>query len=100
MVVVQGEHVLGIALIAALVTSIAVPPDRAWLEYFDLKTLTCLFCVLAVVNALRNILFFTMLANKIVMLFRTTRMCILAYVHHVHQFDVHCERHGRFASKY
>ncbi len=78
MVVVQGEHVLGIALIAALVTSIAVPPDRAWLEYFDLKTLTCLFCVLAVVNALRNILFFTMLANKIVMLFRTTRMCILA----------------------
>ena len=38
--------VLGIALIAAFATSFVVPPDRAWLEYFDLKTLTCLFCVL------------------------------------------------------
>ena len=47
--------VLEIALLAAVATSFIVPPDREYLGYFDLKTLTCLFCVLAVVCALKNI---------------------------------------------
>ena len=74
----RGHVVLMIALLAAIVTSIAVPPDAAWRNYFDWKTLTCLFCTLAVVGALRNILFFTMLSHSVVKLFRTTRMSILA----------------------
>ena len=74
----RAHVVLMIALIAALVTSVLVPPDEAWRDYFDWKTLTCLFCTLAVVGALRNILFFTMLSHSVVKLFRTTRMSILA----------------------
>ena len=50
--------VMTVALIAALVTSIIVPIDSAYAGYFDVKTLTCLFCVLAVVCALKNINFF------------------------------------------
>ena len=50
--------VMVVALIAAIVTSLIVPPDRTYLGYFDVKTLTCLFCVLAVVCALKNIQFF------------------------------------------
>ena len=38
--------VMAVALLAAVVTALIVPPDRAYLDYFDLKTLTCLFCVL------------------------------------------------------
>ena len=70
-----------IALCAACITSIIVPPDRAYLDYFDFKTLTCLFCVLAVVCALKNIRFFYILARKIVQLCKNARMSVLALVY-------------------
>ncbi len=73
--------VMVIACIAALVTSFIVTPDKAYLDYFDFKTLTCLFCVLAVVCALKNIRFFYILARKIVELFKTARMSVLALVY-------------------
>ncbi len=70
-----------IAFIAAFITSLIVLPDKEYLGYFDLKTLTCLFCVLAVVCAFKNIRFFYILAQKIVRLFKNTRMCTLALVY-------------------
>ncbi len=70
-----------VALIAAVLTCFLVPPDEPYLGYFDLKTLTCLFCVLAVVCALKNINFFYLLAKKIVQYFKTTRLAILALVY-------------------
>ena len=73
--------VMVIALALAAVTSIIVPPDAEYLSYFDFKTLTCLFCVLAVVCALKNIRFFYMLAQQIVRLFKNARMCVLALVY-------------------
>ena len=73
--------VMAVALVAAIVTSVIVPPDREYLDYFDVKTLTCLFCVLAVVCALKNIQFFYILAKKIVQYFRTARMAILVLVY-------------------
>ena len=78
---IKKNVVLCVAMLAAVVTSFIVPPDREYLSYFDLKTLTCLFCTLAVVGALRNISFFTVLAKKIVTLFKNTRACILALVY-------------------
>ncbi len=77
----KRNAVLCIAALAALVTVCIVPPDAAYLTYFDWKTLTCLFCTLAVVCALRNIRFFTFLARKIVILFKNTRASILALVY-------------------
>ena len=73
--------VMVIALIAATVTSIIVPVDESYAGYFDLKTLTCLFCVLAVVCALRDINFFYMLAHRVVALFKNARMSVLALVY-------------------
>ena len=73
--------VMVIAFALAALTSIIVPPDAEYLEYFDLKTLTCLFCVLAVVCALKNIRFFYMLAQQIVRLFKNAKMCVLALVY-------------------
>ena len=73
--------VMAVALCAAVITSCIVPPDEAYLGYFDLKTLTCLFCVLAVVCALKNIRFFYILAQKIVAAFRNARLCVLALVY-------------------
>ena len=73
--------VMMIALAAAVVTSVIVPPDAEYLTYFDFKTLTCLFCVLAVVCALKNMRFFYMLAHKVVELFKTARLSVLALVY-------------------
>lgn len=70
-----------IALLAAIITCIFVPVDEKYIEYFDYKTLTCLFCVLAVVCALKNINFFYMLARKVVQLFKNARISILALVY-------------------
>ena len=75
---VKKNAVLCIAIVAAVATSFIIPPDAAYLEYFDWKTLTCLFCVLAVVCALKNIRFFFFLAQKIVHAFKNTRACVLA----------------------
>lgn len=78
---IKKNIVLVIAIIAAIVTSFIVPPDKEYLRYFDFKTLTCLFCVLAVVCAFKNINFFYILAKQIVRLFKNTRMAILALVY-------------------
>ena len=78
---IKKNVVMVVAMVAAAVTCILVPPDVAYLDYFDLKTLTCLFCVLAVVCALKNIRFFYLLAKKIVRTFRNTRLCVLALVY-------------------
>ncbi len=77
----KKNAVMCIALFAALITSIIVPIDSAYLGYFDFKTLTCLFCVLAVVCALKNIRFFYILARKIVQLFKNARLSVLALVY-------------------
>ncbi len=73
--------VMVIAFFAAVLTSFFVPPDGQYIGYFDFKTLTCLFCVLAVVCALRNVRFFYMLARNIVRLCKNTRISILALVY-------------------
>ena len=78
---VRQNVVMCVALLAALITVCIVPPDSSYLGYFDLRTLTCLFCVLAVVCALKNIQFFYILAKKIVQLFRNARIAILALVY-------------------
>ena len=78
---IKKNTVLIIAFLGAVITSFIVPPDREWLGYFDLKTLSCLFCVLAVVCALKNIHFFYMLARLIVQKFKNARMCVLVLVY-------------------
>ena len=77
----RKNTVMLIALFAAVVTTFFVPIDRAYLDYFDYKTLTCLFCVLAVVCALGDEFFFYTLARKVVVLFKTARMSVLALVY-------------------
>ena len=78
---VKKNIVMVIALILAIITSIIVPPDREYLEYFDLKTLSCLFTTLAVVCALKNIKFFYILARKIVSVFKNAKIAVLVLVY-------------------
>ena len=69
-----------VALIAAAVTCFFVPFDKQYLDYFDFRTLACLFCTLAVVCAFKNIRFFRWLADVIVRRFKTVRRAVIALV--------------------
>ena len=73
--------VMLVALMAAAITTVLIPPDTEYLGYFDFKTLTCLFCVLAVVCAYKNINFFYILAKKVVKCFKTARLSVIALVY-------------------
>ena len=77
----KKQPVLCIAALAALASAVMVPPDRAYMDYFDLKTLTCLFLTLAVICALRNIKFFSLLSEKVVLLTGNLRMLVLMLVY-------------------
>ncbi len=68
-------------MLAAVITSFIIPVDREYIGYFDFKTLSCLFSVLAVVCALKNINFFYMLARKVVKRFKTVRWSVIALVY-------------------
>ena len=77
---IKSSAVLLVALAAAGITCIFVPVDKEYLGYFDLQTLTCLFCTLAVVAAFKDIKFFEWLADIIVRRFKNMRNIVLALV--------------------
>ena len=75
------EHaVLVVAAVAAAASALAVPPDEAYLGYFDWKTLGCLFCVLAVASALRLMGAFDRAARAVIARFRRPGPLALAFV--------------------
>ena len=78
---IKRNPVFSVAVLAAVVTACFVPPDKTYLSYFDYRTLTCLFCVLAVVCAFRNINFFYLMAERVVRRFGTLRHAVLALVY-------------------
>ena len=76
----KKNTVFCIAALAAILTIFFVPPDEAYLDYIDWKTIVCLFLTLAVVCALRNIKFFTILARRLVMLAGNLRSLFLLLI--------------------
>lgn len=75
------EHaVLVVAAVAAATSMAVVPPDGAYLGYFDWKTLGCLFCVLAVASGLRLMGAFDRAARTIIARFSAPRTLGLALV--------------------
>ena len=77
----KRNPVLCVAFAAALVTSFLVPPDAEWLGYFDFRTLACLFLTLAVVCALRDVKFFSILARRLVRMTGNLRGLALSLVY-------------------
>ncbi len=69
-----------VSLFAAAVTCLFVPPDKGYSSYFDWNTLACLFLTLAVVCALRNIKFFTILARRLVQVTGNLRALFLMLI--------------------
>lgn len=77
---IRKNIVLTIAFIAAVLTCFIVPPDDAYLAYVDVKTIACLFSILAVVGAMRNLGMFQYAARKIIHGFHDCRAAVCALV--------------------
>lgn len=77
---VRKNAVLVIAFVLAMISALLVPPDKQYLDYYDVKTLCCLFGTLAVVCALKNIHFFYILAQRIIVLTGNARTAGLALI--------------------
>jgi len=77
---VRRNPVLTIAACLAAVTSCIILPDAEYLGYFDFRTLTCLFCTLAVICALKEIRFFYVCAERIISLAKNLRLAAISLV--------------------
>lgn len=77
---IKKNTVFVISAVAAVITCFFVPPDKEYFSYFDYKTLVCLFLTLAVVCALRNIKFFTIVARRLVLLSGNLRSLFLMLI--------------------
>ena len=77
----KKNTVVCIAALLAVVTAFFVPPDKEYLHYFDLRTLTCLFLTLAVICALKDIRFFGIVAQRIVVTTGNLRLLALSLVY-------------------
>lgn len=77
----KKNAVLLIAFAAAVFSMLLIPPDGEYTGYFDVKTLCCLFVTLAVVCALKNIRFFSILASRIMLITRNSRMAAVTLIY-------------------
>jgi len=77
---VQKNAVLTIAFVLACVTSLIVPPDFEYINYIDFKTLTCLFCTLAVICGLKAIGVFETASRAIIKRAGTLRSAVTLLV--------------------
>lgn len=78
---IKKNPVLSIAALLAVLTAVIVPPDAEYIGYFDFRTLTCLFCTLAVICALKEIRFFYVCAERIIATMRNLRLATIALVY-------------------
>lgn len=62
---VKKEVVLCVALLLAVVSAFFIPPDRAYMEYIDFRTLGILFCLMCVMAGLQQIGVFQWIARRL-----------------------------------
>lgn len=74
---IQNHPVTTISGAVAACTMVLVPPDATYANYFDWRTLSCLFCILGIVAALRHNGFFDILCRYLLCGFKTSRQLMV-----------------------
>ena len=77
---IKKQAVLSIAILAMLITCVYVPIDAQYATYFNWRTLSTLFCTLAVVAAFSHIHVFEIMSKAIVVKFHNLRKVTIAIV--------------------
>ncbi len=77
---IKSEVVLTVAVVLAILSSIAVPPDAAWAGYIDWDTLALLFSLMAVTKGLQGLGLFDALGAALLRRMAATRQMVLVLV--------------------
>jgi Na+/H+ antiporter NhaD/arsenite permease-like protein len=77
-----------IAWTLAAVSVFFVPFDKEYLGYFDMKTLICLFSIMLLIGAYKNIRIFTITAEKLIAKLKNTRSLVFALVFLTYVFSI------------
>ena len=77
---IKSEVVLTVAVVLAILSSIAVPPDAAWAGYIDWGTLALLFSLMAVTKGLQGLGLFDALGAALLRRMAATRQMVLVLV--------------------
>lgn len=85
---IRREVVLSVAIVCAIVTCFFIPIGKEYVDYFDWNTLSCLFCMLAVIAGLKSTNIFELISRKLIGLFHTRRAVIYALVYGTFLFDM------------
>lgn len=85
---IKSEVVLSVAIVLTIVTCFLVPIDKQYIEYFDFTTLSCLFCMLAVVAGLKSTNIFELVSRQLIDKFHTRRSVIYVLVYGTFLFDM------------
>ena len=85
---IKGEIVLSIAICLMIITCFFVPPDKEYLNYFEIDTLLSLFSMLVVVAGLKKTNVFEIISRRIISLFKNRRSLITGLVFGTFIFDM------------
>ncbi len=77
---IKKETVLSVALLLAVVSMFMVPPDREYPGYIDFRTLSILFCLMAVMVGMQEIGLFRFTAEKLLVKVKNTTQLVLILV--------------------
>ncbi|MCH5343413.1 MAG: citrate transporter [Acetatifactor sp.] len=77
---VKTETVLCIALLLAAVSAFLVPPDGAYVEYIDFRTLAILFCLMGVMAGHQEVGVFRLIAERLLLKVKIERQLVLILV--------------------
>mgnify|MGYP004683932375 FL=1 len=78
--IIKENPITAVIFAITLITIFIVPIDKEYISYFDFKTLGALYCILVVIECLKDSHFFQVLSKKIIYIFKNTRSVILALV--------------------
>ena len=76
----KKDAVLSLAAVAAVLSSIVIPPDSAYLGYIDYDTISMLFCLMLIMEGLKGLGFFQFTGEKILKKVKTERGIVFSLV--------------------
>lgn len=86
----RNDVVLSVSLLLALLSCLIEPPSLKYLRYIDFNTLIMLFCLMLIIEGLREQNFLQFIGSRILIKVKNkARHCIYADIFMLHQQHVH-----------
>ena len=78
--IIKNHIVVIVAFVITIVTIFFIPINKSYLQYFDFRTLSCLFLVSLIISACKEINIFFIVAKNIIINFKKFRICYIILI--------------------